>query len=40
VSLHEDIFRKVNKVFVSQPSNPGGGGPNPLRPLRPPRPLT
>jgi hypothetical protein len=26
VSLHEDMPIKVNKFFVSQPSNPRGGG--------------
>jgi hypothetical protein len=35
VSLHEDMPRKVNKVFANQTSNPRGGGLNPPRPLRP-----
>jgi hypothetical protein len=35
VSLHEDIPKEVNKVFVSQPLDPGGGGSDPLGPLRP-----
>jgi hypothetical protein len=29
VNLHEDIPREVNKVFVSQPLDPGGGGSDP-----------
>jgi hypothetical protein len=37
VSLHEDILRKVNKDFASQPLDPGGGGSNPSRPPEPPR---
>jgi hypothetical protein len=31
--------RKVDKFFVGQPSNPGGGGLGPLGPLGPSRPL-
>jgi len=33
VSLHEDIPREVNKIFASQPLDPGGDGLDPLRPL-------
>ncbi len=32
MSVHEEMPRKVNKVFVSQPSNLGGGSSNPHRP--------
>jgi len=35
VSLHEDIPREVNIVFVNQPLNPREGGPNPLGPPGP-----
>jgi hypothetical protein len=41
VSLHEDIPRKVNEIFASQPLDLGSGGSNPLGslgPSRPPRP--
>jgi hypothetical protein len=37
VSVHEDIPRKVNKVFVSQPLDLGGCDSDPLGPPRPPR---
>jgi hypothetical protein len=37
VSLHEDIPREGNKIFVSQPSDPGGGGSHPPGPPRSPR---
>jgi len=36
VSLHEDMFRKVYRIFVGQPSYQGGGDSNPPRPLGPP----
>jgi hypothetical protein len=32
VNLHEDFFREVNKVFVSQPLDQGGGNSYPPRP--------
>ncbi len=38
MSLHEDMPIKVNKVFVSQPSDQGGGALDPPGPARPPRP--
>jgi len=37
VNLHEDIPKKVNKVFVSQPSNLRRGRSDPVGPLGPPR---
>ncbi len=37
MSLHEDISRKVNIIFVNHPIDPRGGGSNPPRPPRPPR---
>jgi hypothetical protein len=35
VSVHEEMPIKVNKFFVSQPSDVRGGGSNPLGPLGP-----
>ncbi len=35
MSLHEDVFGEVNKVFANEPLDLGGGGSNPLRPLGP-----
>jgi len=32
MSLHEDMPRKLNKVFVNQPSNPRESGSNPPGP--------
>ncbi len=34
MSLHEDVFGEVNKVFANEPLDRGGGS-NPLRPLGP-----
>ncbi len=34
MNLHEDIPRKVNKVFVNQSSDQRGGSLDPLGPLR------
>ncbi len=35
--MHENIPREVNRIIVSQPSNPRGDGSSPPRPLGPPR---
>jgi hypothetical protein len=34
VRVHEEMLRKVNKLFTSQPSNPKGGNSDPPRPPR------
>jgi hypothetical protein len=37
VSVHTKMPRKVDRIFVRQPLDPGGGGSDPLRPPRPSR---
>ncbi len=38
MSVHTKMPKRVNRIFVGQPSNLGGGGSSPLGPLRPLRP--
>ncbi len=38
--MHTDIPKKVDKIFVGQPSSLGGGPSRPPRPLGPLRPST
>jgi hypothetical protein len=35
--MHTKIYKEVDKIFIGQPSDPGGGGSGPLRPSRPSR---
>ncbi len=39
VSVHIEMLREVNKIFVRQPLDPRGRGSDPTRPPRPPKPL-
>ncbi len=38
VSVHIEMLREVNKIFVKQPLDPRGGGSDPTRPPGPPKP--